>query len=153
MQVYLILDFGLPSLRESSEDMLSVSMLMDIEDTFAFMENRLWRRVESDASSFYFSAPSSSNMDNFSLADTVIEISPCRFHPHCLYNRSFTTHHRNDSSASSSSVGMSYVTTRRCKQWNGSLDTSLQGSLRRFCYERLFRNSSWSSWTWRQDAQ
>ena len=33
-------DYGLPSLRESSKDMSSVSILMDIEDTFVFMENR-----------------------------------------------------------------------------------------------------------------
>ena len=32
-------DYGLPSLQESSEDMSSISLLMDIEDTFAFMEN------------------------------------------------------------------------------------------------------------------
>ena len=35
-------DYGLlvPSLRDSSEDMSSISILMDIEDTFAFMEDR-----------------------------------------------------------------------------------------------------------------
>ena len=34
-----LFDYGLPSLQESSEDMSSISLLMDIEDTFAFMEN------------------------------------------------------------------------------------------------------------------
>jgi serine/arginine repetitive matrix protein 2 len=33
-------DYGLPSLRESSKDMSSVSILMYIEDTFTFMEGR-----------------------------------------------------------------------------------------------------------------
>ena len=32
-------DYGLPGLRESSEDMSSISILMDIEDTFVFVEN------------------------------------------------------------------------------------------------------------------
>ena len=34
-----LFDYGLPSLLESSEDMSSISITMDIEDTFAFMEN------------------------------------------------------------------------------------------------------------------
>src|SRR5271154_2091174 len=57
-------DYGLPSLQErlSSEDIKSISMSMDIDDTFAaaFMENQpRRRRVESNTSSFYFKAPSS----------------------------------------------------------------------------------------------
>jgi serine/arginine repetitive matrix protein 2 len=50
-------DYGLPSLQERSEDMSSITILMDIDDTFAFMKNQPRRRVESDASSFYFRAP------------------------------------------------------------------------------------------------
>jgi hypothetical protein len=52
-------DYGLPSLRESSEDMMSIAMSSDVDDMFAFMENRPRQCVESDASSFYFKAPSS----------------------------------------------------------------------------------------------
>ena len=58
--------------------MSSVSILMDIEDTFAFMENRPRQRVESDASSFYFRAPSS-QQQSFT-RDTLIEIPLCQLH-------------------------------------------------------------------------
>ena len=105
-------DYGLPSLRESSEDMSSVSIGMDIEDTFAFMENRPRRRVESDASSFYFKAPSSQQQQSFTRGhrhrDSNMSVSS-QGPPISLYNRSFGTHRRNDSSASSSSVAMSYA--------------------------------------------
>ena len=108
-------DYGLPSLRESSEDMSSVSVLMDIEDTFAFMENRPRRRVESDASSFYFKAPLSQPQQqgqSFTRGhrhrDSTMSVSS-QGPPISLYNRSFATHRRNDSSASSSSVAMSYA--------------------------------------------
>ena len=33
-------DYGLPSLQERSEDMSSITILMDINDTFAFMKNQ-----------------------------------------------------------------------------------------------------------------
>ena len=86
---------------------------MDIEDTFAFMENRPRRRVESDASSFYFKAPSSQQHgQSFTRGhrhrDSNMSISS-QAPPISLYNRSFGTHRRNDSSASSSSVAMSYA--------------------------------------------
>ena len=103
-------DYGLPSLRESSEDMMSISMSSDIDDTFAFMENRPRRRVESDASSFYFRP--SSRGHSFSRGhrkrDSNMSVSS-QAPPISLYNRSFGTHRRNDSSASSSSVAMSYA--------------------------------------------
>jgi hypothetical protein len=129
-------DYGLPSLREDSEDMSSVSILMDIEDTFAFMEGRPRRRVDSDASSFYFRAPSSQQQYGQSFThgrrhrDSTMSVSS-QGPPISLYNRSFGIHRRNDSSASSSSVAMSNVVRKaRCKQWHGSLDTSSQ---RGFC--------------------
>ena len=105
-------DYGLPSLRESSEDMSSIS-IMDIEDTFAFMENRPRRRVESDASSFYFRAPLPQQQgQSFTRGhrhrDSNMSVSS-QGPPISLYNRSFGTHRRNDSSASSSSVAMSYA--------------------------------------------
>ena len=108
-------DYGLPSLRErpSSEDMnKSFSLDSDIEDTFAFMENHpRRRRVESDASSFYFKAPSShrhSFIRGHRQRDSNMSVSS-QAPPISLYNRSFGAHRRNDSSASSSSVAMSYV--------------------------------------------
>jgi serine/arginine repetitive matrix protein 2 len=103
-------DYGLPSLRESSEDTSSV-FVMDIDDTFAFMENRPRRRVESDASSFYFRAPSSQQQSfthGHRHRDSNMSVSS-QAPPISLYNRSFATHRRNDSSASSSSVAMSYA--------------------------------------------
>ncbi|CAA7271226.1 unnamed protein product [Cyclocybe aegerita] len=92
----------------STTDCLSMSMT--VEDTFEFMHNRpTRRRVESDASSFYFHAPASqqnggcghrrqqSNMSVSSLAPPI-----------GLYNRSFGHHRRNDSSASTNSVAVSF---------------------------------------------
>ncbi|KAF8959872.1 hypothetical protein BDZ97DRAFT_1666634 [Flammula alnicola] len=108
-------DYGLPmpSLRErpSSEDMSSISMsLGDLEDTFAFVHNKPRRRVESDASSFYFRAPAPQQIgairghrrreSNMSTSSQAPPIS--------LYNRSFG-HRRNDSTASASSVALSYA--------------------------------------------
>jgi serine/arginine repetitive matrix protein 2 len=89
-------DYGLPSLRESSEDMSSVSIMMDIDDTFAFMENRPRRRVESDASSFYFRAPlSQPHGQSFTRGhrhrDSNMSVSS-QAPPISLYNRSFGTH-------------------------------------------------------------
>ena len=105
-------DYGLPSLRESSEDM-SIAMSSDIDDTFAFMENRPRRRVESDASSFYFRAPSSQQHGHsftrgHRQRDSNISVSS-QAPPISRYNRSFGTHRRNDSNISSSSVAMSYA--------------------------------------------
>ncbi|KAF9560634.1 hypothetical protein CPC08DRAFT_466596 [Agrocybe pediades] len=100
----------LPSLRErpSSEDMSSCSSAMGlsttVDDTFAYRANQPRRRVDSDASSFYFKAPvrghkrRESNMSVSSLAPPI-----------SMYNRSFGHHRRNDSSASTSSVAMSYI--------------------------------------------
>ncbi|KAF8867965.1 hypothetical protein CPB84DRAFT_1810241 [Gymnopilus junonius] len=99
-------DYGLPSLRErpSSEDMSSISMSMSIDDTFAFLPNRARRRVESDASSFYFRPLQARGHRRRESNMSVTSQAP----PISLYNRSFE-HRRNDSSASTSSVAMSYV--------------------------------------------
>ncbi|PPQ91217.1 hypothetical protein CVT25_001175 [Psilocybe cyanescens] len=126
-------EFGLPSLQErpSSEDMtgsLSIVMSDGVEDTFAYLANKPRRRVESDASSFYFHAPQPQQKgarghrrreSNMSVSSQAPPIS--------LYNRSFghhrrndsangsfsfsyyQQHRRNDSTASTSSVAMSYV--------------------------------------------
>jgi serine/arginine repetitive matrix protein 2 len=90
-------DYDLPSLREESskesrEDMSSITFLMDIDDTFAFMENRPGQHVESDASRFYFRAPLSQRRgqsfthrnSNMSVSSHAPSIS--------IYNRSLGTH-------------------------------------------------------------
>jgi hypothetical protein len=103
-------DYGLPSLRErpSSEDLSMTSFSVD--DTFSFMHNRPRRRVESDASSFYFKAPIQPlnrghhhHESNLSVASQAPPVS--------LFNRSFgaAPHRRNDSTASANSVAQSYA--------------------------------------------
>ncbi|GLB36845.1 hypothetical protein LshimejAT787_0311320 [Lyophyllum shimeji] len=101
-------DYGLPSLRErpSSEDMSSLSLTVD--DTFSFLGRQPRRRVESDASSFYFKAP----LQSFSRGHrrresnmSVVSQAP----PVSLYNRSFGAHRRNDSTSSAQSVALSYA--------------------------------------------
>ncbi|KAF5376919.1 hypothetical protein D9615_007315 [Tricholomella constricta] len=105
-------DYGLPSLRErpSSEDMTSMSMSVD--DTFSFLDRQPRRRVESDASSFYFKAPLQSftrghrrHESNMSVSMSFSSQAP----PVSLYNRSFGAHRRNDSSSSAQSVALSYA--------------------------------------------
>jgi len=106
-------DYGLPSLRESSEDMMSIAMSSDMDDTFAFMENWPRQRVESDASSFYFKAPSSQQHGHsFTRGhrhrDSNMSVSS-QAPPISRYNRSFGNHRQNDSNASSSSVALLYA--------------------------------------------
>ncbi|KAJ4485212.1 hypothetical protein J3R30DRAFT_3696531 [Lentinula aciculospora] len=102
-------DYGLPSLQErpSSEDMTSTSFSMSIDDTFSFLKHAPPRkRVESDASSFYFNAsgPSGRGHRRRESNMSVISQGP----PISLYNRSFG-HRRNDSSTSVSSMAHSYA--------------------------------------------
>ena len=94
--------------RPPSMDDMSISMSMSVDDTFSFIRNKPRRRVDSDASSFYFQmhpyrrghrrGPS-----NMSVASNAPPIS--------LYNRSFgaRAHRRNDSNTSASSVALSYA--------------------------------------------
>ncbi|KAL0062368.1 hypothetical protein AAF712_010779 [Marasmius tenuissimus] len=108
-------DYGLPSLQErpSSEDLSSISMSVD--DTFSFMHHDSYRRrrVESDASSFYFN-PAPSNLRGHRRQDSnmsVVSQAP----PISLYNRSFAHagHRRNESTASiNSSFGMHGASAR-----------------------------------------
>ncbi|KAH9487444.1 hypothetical protein JR316_0001520 [Psilocybe cubensis] len=123
-------EFGLPSLQErpSSEDMtnsFSIAMSDNVDDTFAYLAHKPRRRVESDASSFYFNAPQSRHIRGHRRRESNMSVSS-QAPPISLYNRSFAHHRRNDSSngsfsfsyyhhrrndstASSSSVAMSYV--------------------------------------------
>ncbi|KAG5650532.1 hypothetical protein H0H81_011921 [Sphagnurus paluster] len=101
-------DYGLPSLRErpSSEDMSSMSMSVD--DTFSFINHQPRRRVESDASSFYFKAPMQSFSRGHRRHESNMSVSS-QAPPVSLYNRSFGTHRRNDSSSSAQSFALSYA--------------------------------------------
>ncbi|KAI0339201.1 hypothetical protein BDW22DRAFT_606971 [Trametopsis cervina] len=96
--------------RPISDDM-SASMSINIDDTFSFLKKDPHRkRVDSDASSFYFRGAAAShphrrshrrNESNFSVTSNAPPVS--------LYNRSFGAHKRNDSSGSISSVAQSYA--------------------------------------------
>ncbi|KAI0794946.1 hypothetical protein C8Q75DRAFT_791510 [Abortiporus biennis] len=96
--------FGFGPSRPPSED-LSISMSMNIDDTFSFIKKdmRSRQRVDSDASSFYFRAGRGHRRHESNLS--VVSNAP----PVSLYNRSFGGHRRNDSSASASSVALSYA--------------------------------------------
>ena len=82
-------------------------MSSDINDTFAFMENRPQWCGESDTSSFYFRP--SSHGHSFTCGhckwDSNMSVS-LQAPPISLYNHSFDTHHQNNSSTSSSLVAM-----------------------------------------------
>ena len=127
----------MPSLRERSvsegedEDqsqsgdgtsLRSVSMSMSVDDTFAFVaeQQRLhgggvqrgWRvrqRVESDASSFYFRPGAAAGGGHRRRESNMSVSSQSGMPPVSLYNRSGHGHSRNDSSASASSVALSYA--------------------------------------------
>ncbi|KAF9457373.1 hypothetical protein BDZ94DRAFT_1175700 [Collybia nuda] len=103
-------DYGLPSLRErpSSEDM-SISMSMSVDDTFSFLDrNPRRKRVDSDASSFYFQAPLQSFARGHRRHESNMSVNSLA-PPISLFNRGFGGHRRNDSSASGSSVAHSYA--------------------------------------------
>jgi hypothetical protein len=96
-------DFGLPSLQErpSSEDLSTTAF--SIEDTFSFLNHasRRRKRVDSDASSFYFRAPAPRPGDR--RRDSAFSVHS-QAPPVSLFNRSFGGHRRGDSGASASSA-------------------------------------------------
>ena len=112
-------DYGaiapLPSLRERpSSDEFSFSM-SSLDDTFSFIHRQpRRRRIDSDASSYYFRASVHSQMHPYnrvsghrrhSSSASVASLCP----PISLYNRSYAHHRRNDSTTSISSVAQSYA--------------------------------------------
>ncbi|KAJ7459292.1 hypothetical protein FB451DRAFT_1046300 [Mycena latifolia] len=110
-------EYGLPmpSLRErpSSED-LSVSMSINVDDTFSFLgRDPVRKRVESDASSFYFKAPAQPAARGHRRRESNMSVSsqgpPISFYN---YNRSFGNHRlsENDTSTSGSSLAHTYAT-------------------------------------------
>ncbi|KAJ6505350.1 hypothetical protein C8R45DRAFT_861122 [Mycena sanguinolenta] len=110
-------DYGLPmpSLQErpSSED-LSVSMSLNVDDTFSFLAREPPRRtrVASDASSFYFKAPVPASAQGHRRRESNMSVSsqnpPISFYN---YNRSFGSHRlsENDTSTSGSSLAHQYA--------------------------------------------
>ncbi|KAJ7126033.1 hypothetical protein C8R44DRAFT_733950 [Mycena epipterygia] len=109
-------EYGLPmpSLRErpSSED-LSVSMSINVDDTFSFLgRDPRRKRVESDASSFYFKAPTQLSARGHRRRESNMSVSsqgpPISFYN---YNRSFGNHRlsENDTSTSGSSLAHTYA--------------------------------------------
>ncbi|KAF8839757.1 hypothetical protein BDN67DRAFT_736710 [Paxillus ammoniavirescens] len=107
-------DYGaivpLASLRERpSSDDFSFSMSTSVDDTFSFIHKQpRRRRVDSDASSFYFrdsAHPYNRSHRRHESNASVASLGP----PVSLYNRSFGHHRRGDSSASMSSVAQSYA--------------------------------------------
>ncbi|OJA11619.1 hypothetical protein AZE42_05475 [Rhizopogon vesiculosus] len=111
-------DYGvapLPSLRERpSSDEFSFSV-SSIDDTFSFIHRQpRRRRVDSDASSFYFRTSVHSQIHPYnrvashrrhSSSASVASLGP----PISLYNRSCVRHRRNDSNTSMSSVAQPYA--------------------------------------------
>lgn len=86
-------DFGLPSLQEcpSSEDL---STSFSIDDTFSFLRHpsRTRKRVDSDASGFYFHVPTSRPRDR--RRESTFPVAP----PVSLLKRSFAVHRDSDGS-------------------------------------------------------
>ncbi|KAI6020976.1 hypothetical protein BKA83DRAFT_4293512 [Pisolithus microcarpus] len=108
-------DYGLlanPDKRRYSDD-FSFSMSTSVDDTFSFIHKDPRRkRVDSDASSFYFRAPAhcqlyphNNSHRRHESSASVTSLGP----PISLYNRSLAHHRRGDSSTSISSVAQSYA--------------------------------------------
>ncbi|KAI6113748.1 hypothetical protein EDD16DRAFT_1802786, partial [Pisolithus croceorrhizus] len=111
-------DYGLlapnanPDRRRYSDD-FSFSLSTTIDDTFSFIHKDPRRkRVDSDASSFYFRAPTHMQLHSHNHSHrrhessaSVTSLGP----PISLYNRSLGHHRRGDSSTSISSVAQSYA--------------------------------------------
>ena len=104
----------LPSLRERpSSDDFSFTMSTAIDDTFSFIRRQpLRRRVDSDASSFYFrpsfAHPYNPYSRNHRRPESGMSVGP----PISLFNRN-STYHRRDSNTTMSSLAQSYANCRR----------------------------------------
>jgi serine/arginine repetitive matrix protein 2 len=81
-----------------------------VDDTFSFLDHEpRRRRVDSDASSFYFRAPAPSHMTQPRDRGRRRQSSMSIASPISLYNRSFGVHRRSDSNTSVSPVAHSYA--------------------------------------------
>ncbi|KAI0696589.1 hypothetical protein BC835DRAFT_853465 [Cytidiella melzeri] len=102
--------FGYASSRPVSDDM-SMTTSLNVDDTFSFLKKDPRRkRVDSDASSYYFRGAASSNPHRRSHRrnDSALSVTS-NVPPISLYNRSFGVHRRTDSNSSASSVAHSYA--------------------------------------------
>ena len=99
---------ALPLKQRPWSDDFSSSMSTSVDDMFSFIHRLPQRkRVDSDASSFYFRSPGTHNRAHrrHESAASVTSIVP----PVSIYNRSFGHHRRGDSSTSISSVAQTYA--------------------------------------------
>ena len=109
-------DYGsvvpLPSLKERpSSDNFSSTMSTSVDDTFSFIRRQpLRRRVDSDASSFYFRT---SLAHPYNRSQRRPESGESVGPPISLFNRNSTYHRRGDSNTSMSSIAHSYANCRR----------------------------------------
>ncbi|TBU22804.1 hypothetical protein BD311DRAFT_822465 [Dichomitus squalens] len=101
--------------RPPSMDDISISMSMSVDDTFSFIRRaKPRRRVDSDASSFYFQPSHMMHpyRRGHRRGPSAMSVSSnAHGPPVSLYNRSFGVHahKRNDSNTSASSVALSYA--------------------------------------------
>ena len=101
-------DYGYES-RPASGDMSTIStMSTSVDDTFSFIRRGPHRkRVDSDSSSFYFRAPSMSqiprSLKGHTRQDSVVSTASV-VPPVSIYHRSFGAHRRIDSASSISSI-------------------------------------------------
>jgi len=108
-------DYGsavpLPSLRERpSSDDFSLTTSTSVDDTFSFIRRQpLRRRVDSDASSFYFRTSLHPYDRSQRRPVSGVSVGP----PISLFNRNSIYHHRNDSNTSMSSIAQSYANCGR----------------------------------------
>ena len=102
----------LPSLRERpSSDDFSFTMSTSVDDTFSFLRRQPpRRRVDSDASSFYFRT---SLVHPYNRSHRRPESGMSVGPPISLFNRNSTYHRRGDSNTSMSSVAQSYANCGR----------------------------------------
>ena len=112
----------------SSEDMSSISMFMTVEDTFAFIRDQPQQHGEGYASKFHFRDVAPAARGHGRREFNISIQAP----PTSLYNRSFGHHRGNESTASSSSVAISYAKYGA----NLILGSSPQGYLDGFSFQR-----------------
>ncbi|KZT25561.1 hypothetical protein NEOLEDRAFT_1178340 [Neolentinus lepideus HHB14362 ss-1] len=101
-------DYGLPGGTDWDD---ASSMSMSVDDTFSFLKHQPQRRrVDSDASSFYFQTSRNSQLikrghRRHESGISVVSNGP----PVSLYNKSFKAHHPQTSSTSGSSIAHNYA--------------------------------------------
>jgi serine/arginine repetitive matrix protein 2 len=122
-------DYGstapLPSLRERpSSDDFSFTM-SSVDDTFSFMRRQPpRRRIDSDASSFYFRA----SLHPYNRSQRRPESGMSTGPPISLFNRNSSYHRRSDSSTSMSSIAHSYANCGRFSWTRESVLSDFSGS-------------------------